>query len=67
MIDYVAMDKAGKNWLMSDNVFIVLQMLFSMLIGWSMMSMLSGFVHWHMMSQWVLRMDSRCIMMFYMF
>lgn len=50
MIDYVAMDKTGKNWLMCDNIFIVLQMLFSMLIGWCMMGMLSGFVHWHMMS-----------------
>ena len=66
MIYDMAMDKTSKNWLMCDNILIILQMLFGMLIGWCMMSMLSGFVHWHVMSQWVLCMDCRCIMMFYM-
>ena len=50
MIDDMAMDKTSKNWLMCDNILIILQMLFMMLIGWRMMSMFSGFVHWHVMS-----------------
>ena len=50
MIDDMAMDKTSKNWLVCDNILIILQMLFMMLIGWRMMSMLGGFVHWHVMS-----------------
>ena len=50
MVDDMAMDKTSKNWLMCDNILIILQMLLSMLIGWYMMGMFSGFVHWHVMS-----------------
>ena len=41
-------------------------MLLSMLIGWRMMCMLCGFVHWHVMSQWILCMDYMSIFMVYM-
>ena len=66
MIDDMTMDKTSNDWLMCDNILIILQMLLSMLIGWYMMGMFSGFVHWHVMSQWILSMDCRCIFVVHM-